>query len=261
MSELEHSRVTDSSMGSSHCDLFKCVEEIGRCEAGPAAFDVDLKARFPHEAIDALRRAKLLSASIPESLGGFGCSIEELAIMCEVLGQHCASTAMIFAMHHIQVASAVRHAGTSAYLKRYLSDLVEHQYLIGSVTSEVGVGGDLRASIAAVEASGGRFALNKDATTISYGNEADDLLVTARRSTDAAPNDQVIVLIHKADYSLEQTSKWDTMGMRGTCSPGFKLRAHGTVDQVFKVPFALVATQTLLPYAHILWCSCWLGIA
>src|SRR5579872_2729993 len=67
--------------------LLALVERLGREVAGPAADDVDRSARLPHEAIDALRRERLLSASVPAELGGFGCAVSELAGMCEALGQ------------------------------------------------------------------------------------------------------------------------------------------------------------------------------
>lgn len=235
--------------------------EIGREIAEIVAADVDKNARFPIESVNALRRERLFSASVPVELGGFGSSVSELAAICEALGQYCSATAMVFAMHHIQVASIVHHSGSSPYLSEYLSKLVQNQFLIASVTSEVGVGGDMRSSCTAVETSGNRFALSKEATTISYGAQADDLLVTARRSPDAPPSDQVLTLAHKTDCTLEQTSNWDTMGMRGTCSPGFRLRSEGNTAQILPVPFAEIATQTMVPYSHILWCSAWIGIA
>ena len=237
------------------------VTQIGKAVAAPAAADVDKNSRFPAEAIDALRREGFLSASVPEQLGGFGCSVTELASFCEILGQYCSSTAMIFAMHHIQVASIARHRDSSAYLSEYLTQLVKNQFLIASVTSEVGVGGDMRSSCTAVEIRDDRFFLNKEATTISYGFHADALLVTARRSPNAPPNDQVLVLVHKADCTLDQTSNWDTMGMRGTCSPGFSLRSQGSVEQILPTAFAEIATETMVPYSHLLWGSAWTGIA
>ena len=42
---------------------------------------------------------------------------------------------------------------------------------------------------------------------------------------DAASTDQVLVVFVKQDYALERLSGWDTLGMRGTCSAGFKLTA------------------------------------
>ena len=89
---------------------------IGVEVAAPAARAVDRDSRFPVEAVSALKEANLLSAFVPEALGGFGSGMTELAQMCEALGQHCSSTAMVFAMHQINVACLVRHAGASALL-------------------------------------------------------------------------------------------------------------------------------------------------
>jgi acyl-CoA dehydrogenase len=185
----------------------------------------------------------------------------QLAAVCETLGQHCASTAMIYAMHIIQVACIARHRAGSAFFAGYLVDVVEKQTLIASVTSEVTVGGELRTSVACVERSGDRVALTKNATTISYGAHADALLLTARRSSDAPANDQVLVLLQKKDYALEEAGTWDTLGMRGTCSPGFRVVADAPGEQVLDTAFADVASHTMVPFSHILWSSCWLGIA
>jgi acyl-CoA dehydrogenase len=198
---------------------------------------------------------------VPTSLGGAGCGMSELSAMCEALARHCSSTAMVFAMHQIQVACMARHAADSAYFSAYLEELVARQNLIASVTSETGIGGEMRNSICAIETTGDKFALNKDASTISYGEHADDLLVTARRSPDAPANDQSLVLVRKADYTLERTAGWDTLGMRGTCSPPFKMRSTGKPEQIIATPFADIASHTMVPFSHILWANCWLGIA
>jgi acyl-CoA dehydrogenase len=241
--------------------LVESVARIGTAVAGPAAADVDSKARFPVEAIEALKEERLLAAGVPKELGGLGCSIAEMASMCTALGQHCASAAMVFAMHQIQVACIVRHGLESSFFRGYLEELSRKQILIASVTSEVGVGGDTRSSICAVERDGAKFTLNKDATTISYGEAADDLLVTCRRAPDAAPSDQVLVLLRKADYRLEPTTTWNTLGMRGTCSPGFKLTSSGPVEQIVPGTFADSSAQTMVPFSHVLWSAVWLGIA
>ena len=225
------------------------------------ADEVDKQARFPIETVNALREARALSAAVPPELGGQGCGLRELASMCATLAGACGSSAMVLAMHHIQVACLVRHGLSSPELRQYLKDLVEHQYLLGSMTSEVGTQGDTRSSICAVERADGRFVLNKDATTASYCAYADAILVTCRRDPRAAPSDQVLVLVRREDCTLEQTSSWDTMGMRGTCSPGFKLAAAGAEYYVVPGSFADSSAQTMVPYSHILWASLWWGIA
>jgi len=229
--------------------------------AGPAADSDDREGRFPHEAVAALKTAHLMSAFVPKNLGGLGCGMVELAGMCGALAEHCASAAMVFAMHQIQVACIVRHGMSQAFFSAYVAELVERQNVIASVTSEVGVGGEMRTSLCAVETQGDQFNLVKDASTISYGEQADDLLVTARRTPDAPNSDQVLVLVRKAGYSLEKKGEWDSLGMRGTCSPPFKMTSAGNTDQVLSQPFADIASHTMVPFSHILWASCWLGIA
>lgn len=234
---------------------------IGMATIGPAAASVDHDARFPHEGIGALREERLLGALIPVEFGGAGLSFSAVATICQTLGQYCASTAMIYAMHQIQVACIVRHARDTAYFRDYLADLAERQGLIASATSEIGVGGDVRSSVCAVERDGGNFTLTKQAPVISYGQYADDYLITARREPDSPPSDQVILLARRSDTTLEQTNNWDTLGFRGTCSPGFRLSTRGSCSQILPVPYADVSSQTMLPVSHILWSSLWTGIA
>jgi acyl-CoA dehydrogenase len=240
------------------------LEEIRTRIVGIAAAhadDVDERARFPAETFAALREARALSAAVPHELGGQGCGMRELAAQCSALANGCSASAMVLAMHHIQVACIARHALQSAFFRDFLQRLVREQWLIASVTSEVGTFGDTRSSIAAIERSGDRFALNKDATTISYGEAADALLVTCRRAAESPGGDQILVLLKKGDYSLEQTSSWNTLGMRGTCSPGFMLRSSGPVEQILPGSFADSSAQSMVPYSHILWASLWHGIA
>jgi acyl-CoA dehydrogenase len=242
-------------------DRLETAKRIGVDVAGPAADAVDRSGRFPHEAVAALREARMLSVLVPQELGGRGAGIREVAGVAETLGRSCASTAMVYAMHQVQVACLVRHGLSSPFIRKYLRELAERDSLIASATSEVGVGGDLRRSICAVDCHDGRIRVSKCAPVISYGEEADDILLTARRARDAAASDQVLVLVRKADIGLARTGDWDAVGMRGTRSFSFSLEAEGTVDQVLPAPFADIAARTMVPFSHVLWTSLWLGIA
>jgi acyl-CoA dehydrogenase len=241
-------------------DLRSVAAGIGQDVAGPAAADVDRLARFPRESIDALRDARMLSAYVPTELGGAGASLSEVAGAVEALGQHCASTAMIFAMHQIQVACLVRH-GRTGYLRALTEEIADAQLLLGSATTEAGIGGDVRSSSCAVEVAGDTFRLKKNAPVISYGAYSDLILVTARRTPDSPPNDQVLVACRTPGLSLSPTSEWDTLGFRGTCSPGFMLEADGSVDAILDDSYGDISSQTMLPVSHILWSSAWLGLA
>jgi acyl-CoA dehydrogenase len=142
------------------------VHVIGAEVIAPNAVDVDRDARFPHEAFAALRAEKLLSCYIPAELGGMGLDITEVSRLCEALGHYCASTAMIFAMHQIQVACIVHHALGSPFFRDYARQVAAKQLLIASATTELGIGGDVRSSICAVKAVGDHFTLEKQAPVI-----------------------------------------------------------------------------------------------
>jgi acyl-CoA dehydrogenase len=222
---------------------------------------VDRANSIPAQTLTALRCAGLLGLLVPPALGGQGSSLAQVAGVCHSLARSCGSSAMIFAMHQIQVACIVGHGQRSDWHRTLLQRLCNEQLLFGSVTSEAGTGGNIHASICAVEPNGVRVALEKDATTISYGAHSDALLITARRNGDAAPSDQVMIVGMRDDYALERTSGWDALGMRGTCSDGFRLRLGASPDQILPASFADIASQTMLPVSHLLWSSVWLGIA
>lgn len=252
--------MTTASIERPVVDLPTRVAAVASEIAGPAADAVDREARFPFEAIDALRAEGILSPLVPTRLGGEGASLRTVAEATAALARHCASTAMVYAMHNLQVACLVRHP-LNEQLESYVRDLVTHQYLLASATTELGTGGDTRSSVCALEREDGRYRLEKQAPVISYGEHADGVLVTCRRSPDSPPNDQALVLCTSDDVELKPLSDWDTLGLRGTCSRGFALKATGPEANILPVPFADISTQTMLPVSHILWSHVWLGIA
>lgn len=233
--------------------------------AATNATDVDRCGRFPIEAVDSLRNAGALGWGVPRLYGGVGVSLDILAEATFELSSRCAAAGMIFAMHQIQVGCIARHTANSPWFEDYLQRVVREQRLIASATSEVGVGGDVRRSVAALQpvkdSSANLVQFEKRASTISYGAYADDLLTTVRRNPGADAGDQVLVLTHFSETDAQAMNEWDTLGMRGTCSPGFTVRAICGPEQVLPVAFATIAAETMVPYSHILWAHVWLGLS
>lgn len=237
------------------------VNRIASEIAGLNANDVDKNARFPIESISALKEAKALSAGIPENLGGAGMNIIEQGLLCQKLSQYCSATAMILGMHFIKVSSIVHFGVGKEKFEAYLKSIVDQQRLVGSVTSEEGVGGNLRTSITSVESEGETFSLTKHSSCLSYGAYADDLLITCRKDQDAAGSNQVLVLAVGDDIEIEQKGVWDSLGMRGTCSPPFSVTVHAESWKIFEHDFAHIAARTMVPDTHFIWANVWLGIA
>jgi len=225
------------------------------------AEDVDRQARFPQGAIDAARAQRLLGIQIPLAFGGDGASMSDVTDMCYTLGRACASTAMIFAMHQTKIACLVRHGTGSDWHETLMRRVAAEQLLLASSTTEGQNGGNVRSSSAAVERNGTDISLVRNATVISYGAQADGVITIARRANDAAASDQVLVAFTRDNYTLERSLEWETLGMRGTCSAGFELKATGSAEQVFPEAYDKIHAQTMTPVAHLCWASAWAGIA
>ena len=235
--------------------------EAAAAVAARHAEAVDQGAVFPAAAFAAIREQRLLGVMVPKELGGEGASVSDVVDICFRLGRACGSTAMIYAMHQIKVACILRHRQSIAWHAGLLERLCREQMLLASSTTEGQSGGNLRVSSAPIERDGSRIALERQGTVLSYGAEADGIVTTARRSPDAAPSDQVIAVFLKSDYSLEPIVSWDTLGMRGTCSRGFTLRATGESDQILPDGYDKILAQTMAPVAHLTWSAVWAGIA
>ena len=158
-----------------------CLSHVAAI-AAQHADAVDRESRFPAEAVQALRDARLLGSLIPTELGGMGLSLRDVARQCQALAQACSSTAMIYAMHAIQVACIANHALDQPWHRALAARIANQQLLLASITSEVGIGGDMRSSKCAVAIHEDSFTLQKAAPTVSYGAQADVFLVTARRN-------------------------------------------------------------------------------
>ena len=247
-------------MGARTPDLLgraRAAAQVAREHAGA----VDAEGRFPSEAFAELRRQNLLGVMVPGALDGEGASLAQIADVCYTLGQACSSTALIYAMHQIKMACIVRHTKGNATMEAILRRVATEQLLMASSTTEGQAGGNVRSSEAAVEHAEGRVTLERKATVISYAVEADGIVTTARRTADAAGSDQVLLVLLKSDYTLERLKVWDTLGMRGTHSEGFTLRADAAAEQIVPDPYEKIHAHTMVPYAHLLWGSVWSGIA
>lgn len=229
--------------------------------AAAHALAVDRDAVFPTAAIDAAKRNGLLALLVPREFGGGGMPLSEVADVCYTLGQACASTAIIVAMHQAALACVVRHHQGSEWHRRLLFRVATENLLLASSTTEGRNGGNVRSSAAALLPDGDGLSFDRAATVMSYGAQADGIVTTARRDADALASDQALIVLLKEDYTLEPTGGWDTLGMRGTRSFGFALKARARPEQIVPVGYDKIHPQTMVPVSHLTWAGVWTGIA
>ncbi|MGW4795373.1 acyl-CoA dehydrogenase family protein [Nonomuraea sp. NPDC004297] len=226
------------------------------------AADVDTNARFPVEALTALRTTGYLGLLVPREFGGMGQGLAELTDVARQLAGACLSTAMIWAMHCQQVDVIVRHA-RSPLRESLLRRIAAGEVYLGSITTEAGKGGYLLTAHAAVTNSGGMLQIDRAAPVVTGGAHADGFLITMRASAEARNDEVSLIYADRGDLDIEQSRTWETLGMRGTESVALKLRGRVGSENLVGRPggFREAATDSMVPIGHLAWSACWLGAA
>jgi alkylation response protein AidB-like acyl-CoA dehydrogenase len=189
------------------------ARELGKTFATRAA-TMDEENRFVAENYAELKTSGLVSAGVPEELGGGGASHAEMCEVVRELARHCGSTALAFSMHTHQVVTNAwrwRHAKApvEGLLKRIAA---EHIILLSSGGSDWLHG----SGIATREDGGFRIHARKIFTS---GAPAGDLLLTSAVYEDPEAGPTVLhfgVPMRATEVRIEPT--WRVMGMRGTGS-------------------------------------------
>ncbi|WEG09175.1 acyl-CoA/acyl-ACP dehydrogenase [Microbacterium horticulturae] len=179
-----------------------------------------------------------------------------MADVVRTLSQYCTSSALVLAMHTIEVFTLERFGETSL-LSGLLDRVVSDQILLANATSEFPTpdGG------AALIEDAGALRVDRSTIACSYGLDADVILTHVRRAPDAARDDRIYVVIPTARAEIEQTSTWDTLGLRGTCSNGLRIRSEIDVDAVFPTPWPTIMNSGFIQVRHILAGAAYVGIA
>ncbi|MGA4605129.1 acyl-CoA dehydrogenase family protein [Pseudoalteromonas maricaloris] len=230
-------------------------------EMNELAIQYDLSGDFPEKSISKMRELKLLSSLIPEEYGGLGLTINEVGELCETLGMYCSSSALIFAMHQMNVACIVYGNDNEPFLDATLADISKRQLLVCSATSENGVGGNIRNSHCYVSREKRGFVLEKHCPIVSYGKYSDIWLITSKKSEASNSGDQVISVLYAKQIELEQKEKWNSFGFRATCSDSFRVLAKAECQQIMRRPFSQILAEVMQPLSHALWSCVWLGMA
>ena len=82
-------------------------------DLAPAAERDDTDGAFPHANLQKLRQAGLLGLTAPERFGGHGAGLEAAAGMIEAIAGADPSTALVVAMHYINLATLPKGAVTA----------------------------------------------------------------------------------------------------------------------------------------------------
>jgi len=202
------------------------LAEILADELATRAAEHDREASFPHESIDALKRAGFFTAPIPVEHGGMGVtSVHDVVVAASRLARGDASVAIGVNMHLILVLNMVRRwlsAVTAGDTRRIgligatLEAIVEDGVVMAAAISEFGQDLTRPGTTALRTASGWRIDGRKAFCTMS---PAATVLYTAVTFTDDAGAERYGYVPVPADApGVQIHGDWDALGMRASGS-------------------------------------------
>ncbi len=176
------------------------------------AGDVDEKSRFPAESMKALADAGLYGLLVPAELGGLGQGLRTLAAVMDEIAQRCASTAMVFMMHH---------CGVNCYLAdpvkfgRVLRESAAGKHLSTLAFSEKGSRSQFWAPVSKAIAGGGGVKLSAEKSWVTSAGIADGIVSSCGSEAGPGPS---VYLVKKDDAGVTVSGGWNSLGMRGNQS-------------------------------------------
>ena len=183
---------------------------------------IDRNARIPDDVIAGLGRLGLLGACLPESAGGRGLSQSAYCRLIEILGGHCASTALFVNAHHSIGPRALVLFGTPDQQQRWLPKLASGDWISAFALTEREAGSDAgNVQTTATPTPDGRgYVLNGEKRWITNGGIAQVLTVMARTPVAGTSDTKVTAFIVTPDMPgfevLEE--RMEKCGVRGSAT-------------------------------------------
>ncbi|MEZ6096428.1 MAG: acyl-CoA dehydrogenase family protein [Pirellulaceae bacterium] len=161
------------------------ARELSKTIVAKHAQDVDEKARFPIESIEALAKAGFGGLLVPQEFGGMGQGIRTLAAVVDELAQSCPSTAMVYMMHNSGVNC---YLADSNKFSETLRSCARGEHLSTLAFSEKGSRSQFWAPVSQVVASGdNQCNLSAEKSWVTSAGYADGIVSSFAPSMAAEP--------------------------------------------------------------------------
>ena len=179
----------------------------------------DRSGRLPHGHFDRLHEAGLLNLTIPTALGGASAGLGEIVGIIGRIARGDASTALVLAMHLLQVASIFRRPTWPRHLSERIAwEILDGPALVNALRVEPELGSPARGGLPATVAHRTERGWRLDGHKI-YSTGSTLLtwaIVWARTDGDTPRTGQFLVPMNAPGIRIEET--WNHLGMRATAS-------------------------------------------
>ncbi len=183
---------------------------------------IDREARIPDEVVRGLGELGVLGMTIPKDVGGMGFNQQQYMRTMELLGGHCASTAVFVNAHQSIGCRALVLFGTKEQQQKWLPGLLNGSKLAAFALTEPNAGSDAGGvqTTATPTEDGSAYLLNGTKHYITNGGIADVLTVMARTPDAKDPKGKVTAFLVTPDmpgfHVVE--ARAEKCGIRGTAT-------------------------------------------
>jgi alkylation response protein AidB-like acyl-CoA dehydrogenase len=235
------------------------VEDIGR-----HAEDVDREARFPTEAIAALRQAGLLGLGIPDTYGGPGGGPGEIVEAIREVSGACGSTGMVYTMHLVAAQTLLAGTDGDGPAADALREIAAGRHLSTLAYSERATRSHFWAQASRAELTGDGVRITADKSWVTAASHADSYVVATGAPGETSPTSTELYLVPADSDGIEVAGGFDGLGMRGNDSSAVRLTdVHVSEGRRLGEPgsgFELMLSATL-PWFVLGCAACCVGLA
>ena len=195
-------------------DLRESVRALAEKEIAPHAHAVDEDHRYPQEAADALIKANLHAAHVPDEFGGEGADALAVAIIIEEVARVCASSSLIPAVNKLGSLPLIL-GGDNEQKKRWLPALAQGKGF-SYCLSESEAGSDAAALKTKAERTSAGWLLNGSKKWISNAGVSEFYTVIAQTDPSKGSKGITAFIVEMSDPGISFGAPEKKMGFRGS---------------------------------------------
>lgn len=207
-------------------ELKSRLQRYCREQIDPVA--IDRQSEIPQSVIRGLGQLGVLGACLPTSCGGLGMGQTAYCQILEVLGGHCASTALFVNAHHSIGPRAIVLFGTVEQQQRWLPKLATGEWISAFALTEPEAGSDAGnvQTTATPTADGKGFRINGEKRWITNGGIAQVLTLMARTPSPDGHGSKITAFLVTPDMPGFQIveKRMEKCGVRGTATSRLAFR-------------------------------------
>lgn len=192
------------------------------CQSQIDPVRIDREADIPQSVIQGLGKLGLLGACLPKEFGGFGMTQAAYCRLLEVLGGHCASTALFVNAHHSIGPRALVLFGTPEQQQRWVAKMASGEWISAFALTEPEAGSDAAnvQTRATPTPDGKGYLLNGQKRWITNGGIAQVLTVMARTPVPGSDETKVTAFLVTPDMPGFEVveARMPKCGVRGSAT-------------------------------------------